>query len=76
MQETTEEAILRIDDTLQRIETILKNKNKTTNETRIGALRRISNAISYMNKLHDFPTSTLCEFITIKNILLGIEGGD
>jgi len=62
-------------ETLDRIETSFAGNNKTTNETRIGALRRISNAIGYINKITEenkpFQSSTL---EGIKIILLGTGG--
>jgi len=68
-----------INQTLKRIEKLLKEKedNRSIHEHRIGALRRISEAVEYINKeqkewLSITPTPPLQK---TKDILLG-TGGD
>lgn len=65
-----------IKNTLKRIERTIAEKPKTTNETRIGALNRISEAIKYINELElsiekELETVDSIELDKIKGILLG-----
>jgi len=68
-----------ISETLERIETTLAGKNRSTNETRIGALRRISEGISYIDSI--LEQGNMCPEMyqdylnSLRNILLG-TGGD
>lgn len=59
--------------TLQRIENLLTKKSKTTNETRVAALRRISDAVEYINKEQEGlkSLSSTSPLQMIKDILLG-----
>ena len=53
-----------------------KKVEQSVGEHRIGALRRISSAIEYINSLTpDCLTDATAEYSAIKNLLLGI-GGD
>lgn len=68
-----------INCTLQRIEYLLREKenNKTTNETRIGALRRISDAVILINKAVEGNEDSRQYFIPVLNeIRETLLGGD
>lgn len=67
-----------IKNSLKRIETTLTGNNKTTNETRIGALNRISEAVESINFLLQSRSVITKEYHfnkleEIRNILLGIN---
>ena len=76
-----------IADNTKKISDVLANKNveQTVGEHRIGALRRISATIEYINKAtieyrnknRSFVDGNALNILDkIKEILLGIEGGD
>jgi len=58
---------------LERIEITLAGNNKSTNSTRIGALRRISEAVKFINGLLITPTDINADnaLNEIRRILLG-----
>lgn len=81
MSDSLTHTINRIDRGVDEIRKIIRAKAPTTNETRIGALRRISNAIGLVNSaiehlsgLEGIPMSVDTHLKTlkeIKNTLLG-----
>ena len=71
------ELIQDIQKNINGIKKLLKDKKQTTNETRIGALRRISEAVEYIHKEQKdwLSISSTSPLQKIKDILLG-KGGD
>ena len=63
-----------ISGSLARIESIAANNNKSTNTTRIGVLRRVSDTIKYIKTVEKFyseiggPVSTNVLLNTVKDI--------
>ena len=62
-----------ITTTLERIEITLAGNSKSTNETRIGALNRISEAVKFINKRLSNPTDIhpINSLSETRRILLG-----
>lgn len=78
-EQTMETKVETIKHTLLRLEETL-GKGQTTNETRVGALRRISEAIKYMERRQEYDSKMVMPFSKIRSILLGLGinkfGGD
>ena len=60
-------------DSLTRLESTLARGSKSTNTTRIGALRRISAAVEFMKRITTDEKETQQDIDTAINILLGTE---